>query len=350
MRRSLGSITKRDNGSWLVRVSAKDADGNRVRKNATVRGSKRDAERKLNEMLAQLGYVEGGMLFSDFLDCHYIPWHDAEYDTPSSIGGFHRNMERLRGRFGGMQLESLTRPMMETWGSTAKEYEVNAMKAALNKAVDWEMIERNPLSSVKPHRKRAKREHFTVDESVQILKAFEGSDMEALVLLMLMCGMRREEALGMDWSRIDFSTGLAVIDRTFHRKEGRNFFGKTKNESSTRVVTIDRTTLGRLDEIRHAGGVVRVGAIAETRPGVRMPPTTAYEKWTAVVKPLLGDRYLPMKNLRHTHASICLDNGVSMEAIAKRLGHSSTKLTESTYADSTTIQSQCADAMEAAFA
>lgn len=348
-RRSLGSITKRDNGSWLVRVTLPSDDGKQRRKTKTVRGSKRDAEKVLQELLAKAGHVDGGMTFSDFLDLHYVPWHDAEYDRPDSMLGFHRNVERMRKRFGGMRLEGLTRPMMETWGSTAKEYEVNAMKAALNKAVDWEMIERNPLSSVKPHRARAKRERFTIDEAVRVVNAFAGSDMEPLVLLMLMCGMRREEALGMDWSRIDFKTGKACIDRSWHYRKGKGWFEDTKNPSSRRVVTIDPLTLERLSIIRKAGGIVRMGAMVETRPGVRMPPSTAADKWTAVVKPLLGDRYLPMKNLRHTHASICLDNGVPMEAIAKRLGHSSTKLTESTYADSTTIQEKCADAMVAAF-
>ena len=115
------------------------------------------------------------------------------------------------------------------------------------------------------------------------------------------------------------------------------------------MVTLDRRTLSRLDEIRRAGGVVRMGAVCETRPGVRMPPSTAADKWAAVAKPLLGERYLPMKNLRHTHASICLEGGVPMEAIAKRLGHASTKLTESTYAEAPQIQEQCADAMERAF-
>lgn len=348
-RRSLGSITKRDNGSWLVKISVM-VDGVQKRPCRTVWGSKRDAERALQELLAQAGHIESSMTFRQFMELHYVPWHDAEYSRPDSMRHFHREVDYLVAEFGDKQLKSLTTALMETWGATAKEYRVNALKAALNKAVDWDMLDKNPLRNVKPHKSRPKKERFSLDDAALIVDAFEGTDLEAVVLLMLMGGLRREEALAMDWTRIDFKTGLVKIDRTWHYRDGEGWFEDTKNPTSRRVITLDRRTLTRLDKVRRAGGVVRMGAVCETRPGVRMPPSTCADHWAAIAKPLLGKRYLPMKNLRHTHASICLEGGVPMEAIAKRLGHASTKLTESTYAESETIQAQCADAMEQAFA
>lgn len=347
-RRSLGSITKRENGSWLVKISVM-VDGKQKRPCKTVRGSKRDAEKALQQLLAEHGYAESGMTFRQFCEVHYIPWHDKTYPRRDAVSHFHREIGYLLAEFGDRPLKSLTTASMEVWGADAKEYRVNAMKAALNKAVDWDMMGKNPLRNIKPHRSRPKKERFSVEDAALIAEAVRGSDIEAAVLLMLMGGFRREEALAMDWNRIDFKTGLATIDRTWHYGDGEGWFEDTKNPTSRRVVTLDRRTLTRLDEIRRAGGVVRMGAVCESRPGVRMPPSTCADKWSAIAKPLLGKRYLPMKNLRHTHASICLEGGVPMEAIAKRLGHASTKLTESTYAEAPQIQAQCANAMQRAF-
>ncbi len=348
-RRSLGSISKKASGAWLVRVTVPSADGTQKRRSKTVRGSKRDAEKVLQALLAEQGSADASMTFRQFVELHYQPWHDKAYPRRDARKHFGREMGYLLAEFGDRKLDRLTPSVMEAWGATAPEYKVNALKAALNKAVDWEMLPRNPLRNVKPHRARPKKARFSAEDAALIVEAVRGSDIEAAVLLMLMGGFRREEALAMDWSRIDFRSGVAVIDRTWHYGEGEGWFEDTKNPTSRRVVTLDRRTLARLDEIRRAGGVVRVGAVCETRPGHRMPPSTCADKWAAVAKPLLGKRYLPMKNLRHTHASLCLEGGVPMEAIAKRLGHASTKLTESTYAEAPAIQAQCADAMLRAF-
>lgn len=348
-RRSLGSIAKRDNGSWLVRVTVPTAGGGQKRKSKTVRGSKRDAEKVLQTLLAEQGHADGGLTFGQFIELHYCPWHDAKYPRRDSKDQFHRMMGYLTDEFADRKLDSLSTSAMEAWAEGVPEYKVNAMKAALNKAVDWDMLGKNPLRNVKPHRARPKKGRFSLEDAALIVEAFRGTDLEAAVLLMLMGGFRREEALAMDWNRIDFKTGLAKIDRTWHYGEGEGWFEDTKNPTSRRVVTLDRRTLSRLDEIRRAGGVMRMGAVCETRPGVRMPPSTCADKWAAVAKPLLGSHCLPMKNLRHTHASICLEGGVPMEAISKRLGHASTKLTESTYAEAPQIQEQCADAMLRAF-
>lgn len=351
MRRSLGSVTKKPNGAWLVRVTLPSADGAQRRASKTVRGSKRDAERVLQQMLARAGLADAdGLTFRAFVEGQYSPWHDAQYPRRDAMRHYHKEMGYLLAEFGDYRLDQLTPQLMETWAANAPEYKVNAMKAALSKAVQWRQLDRNPLEAVKPHRSRPKKQRFSAADAAMIVDAFRGSDIEPVVLLMLMCGMRREEALAMDWQRIDFKTGLARIDRSWHYESGDGWFEATKNASSVRMVTIDPATLSRLDELRRAGGVVRMGAVSEIRPGDRMPPSTCADHWAAIAKPLLGKRYLPMKSLRHTHASLCLEAGVPMEAIARRLGHASTKLTESTYAEAPQIEAGCADAMARTFA
>lgn len=50
-----GTIKQRSPGSWEIQVFVgRDANGKRIRKGATVRGKKSDAQRRLREILADL--------------------------------------------------------------------------------------------------------------------------------------------------------------------------------------------------------------------------------------------------------------------------------------------------------
>lgn len=355
MRRELGSIMQKKGTKnvWIVRVSTgTDKNGKQKRKSKTVRGTKKDAAKALNKMLAELGLAGEGVTFREFCETRYIPWHMNTYPRKDSSAKWLRDINHCIDIWGDTRLDRMKRDVMEIWASDdgTKSWEISKMKAAMKKAVQWEYIDRDPLANVKPQRNAPSKGRFSLDDVTKILDAVRDSDIEAGVLLMLMGGMRMAEALAMDWERIDFKTGHVKIDRTFHWENGHGWFEDTKNASSRRIITLDSNTLARLKEIRTVGNVVRLGAVMTSwKTGERLSPNTFQHKWRDMVKPVLGDRHLPPKNLRHTHASLCLDNGVSIEAIARRLGHSSTKLTESTYAESPEIESGCAEAMQALF-
>ena len=340
MRRELGSITphKGQKNVWLVRVTL----ANGKRQNKVVRGSKKQAAQELNKMLAMAGYNNADITFKDFCEVKYIPWHDSVYNRPDSMKKWHYDMDILIKEWGDRKLSAMRRDVMETWAVNARGHLINKMRAALNKAYQWEYIDRNSLQGVGDKKTQPKKKHFTLDNAKLILETVKGTDIEAVVLLMLMGGLRRGEALGLDWERIDFETGKVIIDRTYHYDEGKGWFEDTKNPTSRRIITLDEHTLKRLNKICLQGDVHRTGAICTGVGGRRMPPNTIGDKWLRLMKPVLYEDYLPMKNLRHTHASLALEGGASMEAIAKRLGHASTRLTESTYAESEKIEANCA--------
>ena len=90
----------------------------------------------------------------------------------------------------------------------------------------------------------------------------------------------------------------------------------TKNANSNGVVYVPKSVLRRLAEIRDG----RTGPLVMApRTDGRISPNTIGKCWRTVVRPLLGDDYIPMENLRHTHGSILFDEGVSIDLIAKRL-------------------------------
>ena len=44
--------------------------------------------------------------------------------------------------------------------------------------------------------------------------------------------------------------------------------------------------------------------------------------------------------LRHTHASLCIDKGIDVELIAKRLGHKNSRVTREIYIHKTNLQQE----------
>ena len=51
-----------------------------------------------------------------------------------------------------------------------------------------------------------------------------------------------------------------------------------------------------------------------------------------IIKEQFIEPRITIRELRHSHATLLLDKGAELEAVSKRLGHSSIKITESIYA------------------
>ena len=335
MRSELGSITKRGEGRWLVRITvgSDPKTGKQVRKSKTVRGTRKQAREVMNAMLAKYaGSPSADMAFGTFLDEIYIPWHDAKYTRRDSTQKFHYAMERVKAELGHYTFEQLTRQRMEKWVLGAPEWVRVKAHSALEKAVLWDHIAKNPLKGLSGTSTRRNDGRLDAEQVRAVLAAFRGNPIEAGVIMQACCGLRQEEALGLDWRDIDFDEGTAPIVRGFHYRKGEGWFEETKNGSSNGIVRIPDKALARLREIRDAGGITRTGAImTSVQDFRRMRPDSYRYYWTRTARPLLGGSYVPVENLRHSHASILIDSGASVEEVKERLRHSSTRVTERHY-------------------
>jgi hypothetical protein len=92
----------------------------------------------------------------EFLDQHYAPWVMAERLTGAAT------LARLRHNFADMlsrPMEEITPWLVDKWRAGERKRgkapstinrDLTALKAALSKAVDWEVIKAHPLHKVKP--------------------------------------------------------------------------------------------------------------------------------------------------------------------------------------------------------
>ena len=162
----------------------------------------------------------------------------------------------------------------------------------------------------------------------------------------LTTGLRRGEICGLQWTDFDEADGTLKIRRTIHEeRSGKLTPWDTKTAAGTRTIILPPSTSELLRERKRS-------ALAEwifpnpLRPEQPVRPSTAYTR----MKSLLKEAGLPdlrFHDLRHTFATLALQNGVDVKTVSGMLGHYSAGFTLDTYTHVTTsAQRQAAEAME----
>lgn len=339
-----GSITKLDNNRWRVRVSGGNdpVTGKRIRKTKVVHGTKKDAIAERTRMLVEVGEVDRAvkdMTVEEFIESVYLPWEEKRVRDTT----FYRMRRELRRSaipaLGHIKLRKVSPYTIETWLSSIESAGVRynafkTMRQAFKQAYKWDMVSRNVFDKVdKPTYTEGDKTVADADLGCEILQMIYDAPIEAPLLLQLSCGMRLSEAMAIDWEDIDWKTGKVHIWRNYQYVplKGTMFF-EPKTEKSNRYVTIPKGVLARLNEIRTSGGMIRSGALSIGLDGERMNPNALrYQYKKMFLRELPGVPYITPKNLRHSHATILLTQGVDLKTIAERLGHRDIKITMRNY-------------------
>jgi integrase len=152
-----------------------------------------------------------------------------------------------------------------------------------------------------------------------------------LVLLGAATGMRSGELRGLTVDRLIWGDHLTVrVDRQLTTTEPT--WGPPKTSKSDRAVTVDDTAAGMLQYHMARWPPHETGLIFTGRENGPLARTSIATAWAAATKGMeLPDRS-GLHALRHYHASLLIAAGVSVTAVADRLGHQDSTETLKTYA------------------
>ncbi len=169
-----------------------------------------------------------------------------------------------------------------------------------------------------------------------------------------MTGVRRSEALAVQWRDIDLANRRLSIRRALDTT-ARNTLKLTKT-GGARVIDLDEGTIKALKAWRVQRGKVSLElATADAYlfgnlEGGTRSPNEVSRRWRLRVekaRAALGEDTLPvvtLKGLRHTHATLMLESGVHPKVVQERLGHSTITTTMNVYSHVTpTMQRAAAD-------
>jgi integrase len=212
---------------------------------------------------------------------------------------------------------------------------------ALNKAVKWGLLGRNPASHVdKPKVNRKEMKTLTAEQVIRLLNFSQGSRYEALYHLAVTTGLRQGELLGLRWSDLDWGTGHLRVQRQLKRVPGQGLvLNEPKSASGRRLVVLGPATLDKLRDHKWRQWQERTSTgdrwqkndlIFPSTTGTPMGPRNMVREFKELLK-TTGLPDIRFHDLRHTAATLMLQEGVHPKVVQERLGHSQISITMDTY-------------------
>jgi integrase len=203
------------------------------------------------------------------------------------------------------------------------------------------LIERNPALRLEvPDVSGSSVERvWTVDQVKAFLTNTADTPLGPLWWLLAVTGLRRGEALGLNWEDVtfpDIGSPSIEIRRAYVNVKGKAEYGPLKTGRSARRFTIDNDTASLLAAIRDRqkadyGQDWKPSFPVFTRPDLKpVNPnyvTREFQATAARLKlPAIGPH-----GLRHSLATALGEEGVSLLVVSRLLGHSSTRVTADVY-------------------
>jgi integrase len=197
---------------------------------------------------------------------------------------------------------------------------------------------------------------LTDDQARAFLSLAEMTRYGALYKLALHTGMRQGELLGLKWADLDWVNKRLQVKRQVQRIPGKGLsFTEPKSAAGRRVITLGKNMVERLRNHYNEQILIQKNAgekwqendlMFPTKLGTPMHPTSMYKDFKA----LLSENDLPdirFHDLRHTAATLMLQQGIHPKVVQERLGHADIALTLNTYSHVLpTMQEDAAEKLE----
>ncbi|MFC7938868.1 tyrosine-type recombinase/integrase [Streptomyces sp. NPDC057387] len=218
----------------------------------------------------------------------------------------------------------------------------SVLKPALEHAVREEEIPRNVARNVRTGTPRPRRfEPLTTDEARRFLTTTQDHRLHALFELALHTGLRKGELLGLRWEDLDLGSGTAAIRRTLQRTSAGGLTTlPTKTRASERRIALPARCIQSLK--RHHEQQQREheaadtawqpnGHIFTTTQGRPIDPTNLTRTFNTLLRTACLRR-IRFHDLRHSTATLLLEQGVELVVIKELLGHAHIGVTATVYA------------------
>ncbi|MBI4332463.1 MAG: site-specific integrase [Chloroflexi bacterium] len=350
-----GHIVKRGKDSYTIVLSLGNdpATGRRLRQWVSVKGNKKDAEKKLGELLHQLD-TGSFMTPGKTTVAEYLERWLTDYRANLSPRGFERYRDIIRAHLipdlGAIPLTQL-RPehlqrhytaMLKSGRSAGTvRYHHAVLHVALQTAVKWGLVVRNVADAVDAPKKRGvEMQTWDEDDVNHFLEAAKDSPYHHIFLTAIYTGMRRSELLGLSWKDIDFIFGQICVNRGLHQlKDGSYIFTEPKSARSRRTIALPPPAVLALQEHKerqeHDRAMLGLplgneDLVFSTVEGKPLRPNTITRAWETLAA-RCGLKVIRLHDARHTHASLMLKWGIHPKVVQERLGHSSIEMTMDIY-------------------
>ena len=377
-----GSVKQRVTGSWEIKWDLpRGDDGKRRQRTKTMAGRKSDAERELARIMAAVAdgtyvdekavkgapavVIEGPVL----VEQHLLRWLQT-MESVVSRSAFRRYQDCIEDHIvpglGKIPLVELTPHKVHDWLLWSEQHgrkrgvhksgsdsmlsrqsvyhNGRTLRQALDMAVEWGLIAKNPVQSIKLPRPQRVEMIALLEPEVKTLIAFtQGKWYHHIIVVAVMTGLRRSEMLALKWDDINMEEGRISLCRSLEKDEtGVICCKEPKTRAGRRSVPINKTVITSL--IQHKGlqaaQKLRCGPayqdggwVFPRENGTLLNPDTVSQ---AFIRLWNGPNPVPIRkcrfhDLRHTFCSHMLAQGEHIKVVSSILGHASVAITLDRY-------------------
>jgi integrase len=362
--RSTGHIRQRSTGSFEIRYSlgTDPATGKRRIATTTVKGNRRAAEKELRRLLRTLDTGEHvdptRMTVREWL----LQWLNTvrQEVSPKSFERYQEIVGNfLAPALGNLPLVKVAPSHIQVaynrWATggrldgkdgglspRTRRHIHRILRSALARAVEQQLLARNPADTFKkrlPKVERRPMATLTAEQANRLLAAIRHTRVYWPAVLALATGMRRGEILALRWRNIDLERGvLAVVESLEQTNRGLRFKAPKNNKARTIALPAFALEDLRLLKCEQAEELLALGVrqtgdtlVCGRRDGEPKSPLAVTQEFARLVARIKDIPRVRFHDLRHSHATQLLRDGVHAKVMSQRLGHSSVAITLDLY-------------------
>ena len=264
--------------------------------------------------------------------------------SPGTVANYRYVADHAISKLGAVKLRDLTAQHVQTaltdlsgsMSTRSLRLVHQSIERAIRHAQAADLVGRNVASLVDAPEGKGGRpsRSLTLDQAVAVLEASEGSPLHAYVVLSLLAGLRTEELRSLPWADVDLDAGTLAVYRSVRAS------GDTKTPKSRRVLKLPIKAVAALRDQRsqQAAAWLKAGSLWQdhglvftSAVGTPLDRYNVRRSFRAITEAAgVGQEWTP-RELRHTFVSLLSANDVSLEDIARLVGHSGTAVTERVY-------------------
>jgi integrase len=249
-----------------------------------------------------------------------------------------------------MQVQKCADNLLRSGGRSGKPLKVKTvrnvvavLKRALRDAEALGQVSRNVAAPVSlPKDQRPIHPVWSASQMGEFLEFTKQDRFHAAFVLMATTGMRRGEVLGLRWSDLDLEQRVLQVEQTLTTVSDKPIFGRPKSEASRRQLSLDDWTVGILKQHRKhqieereacgdAWGNDGNDLVFSREDGSLVHP----DRFSRRFKSVNRESGVPMlrgpHDVRHSYATIAIEQGQHPNGIKDRLGHATIAITMDTY-------------------
>lgn len=344
-------IKKATNGTYYFRANLgkHPVTGKQIQKYRSGFATKKEARAEYSKLILstpdELTEKKEEVTFKKFIQEIYLPWYKTQVKE-STYKNRYATIEKHFSYFYKMNTDKIEPIYVQNWQlKLAKNYSPNYVRIiqgmlaiAFDRAIVLGLAKKNParmIGNVKS--RKPKIDFWTLDEFQKVISLlYKGDYYEHYLFisfwLLFMTGMRIGEAAALQWSDIDFETGILSINKNLYYKTMTEYkFVEPKTQAGIRDIVIDDDTIKELKEWKEVQQKVLTNCdFVMSYSGI---PTSKHTLPRALEKlaELAGVHRIKIHALRHSHASLLISMGENPLIIKDRLGHEKIQTTLGTY-------------------